>query len=272
MVVSMSTNLKKLPLVSMLAAVVGVIPTLVMADAAADKGLEISQEVERRDQGFVDSESDMTMIIERSGKVSSTREMKIKTLEGVDGEGDKTVMVFLTPADQRGTALLTHKNPGQQDDQWLYLPALKRVKKIASDKKSGPFVGSEFSFEDIAGQSIDEYDYRYLRDAEVNGQAVFIVESYPKDKDSGYSRIVNYIGKAHYRVLKSEFYDRKETLLKTLTPENFKLYNDKFWRPMKLSMVNHQNDRATVLEQTNIEFGTGLDSRDFNQNSLRRIR
>ncbi len=244
----------------------------VHAETPEEKGYAIFAEAEKRDDGFVDNQANMLMILKNKQQATSEREMKVKALEGQGKEGDKTLMVFLSPKDQKGTALLTFQHAEKDDDQWLYLPALKRVKKIASSKKSGPFMGSEFSFEDIGGQLIEDYNYKYLRDEVYEGQDCFVVESYPKDKNSGYTKVITWVDKEHYRTLKAEFYDRKKSHLKTLTSNGFKLYEDKFWRPDELVMVNHQTGRSTVLQQSDIQFKTGLSDSDFNKNSLKRAR
>jgi hypothetical protein len=245
---------------------------VVFAETPEEKGYNISLEAERRDDGFQDNESDMLMILKNKQEATSEREMKVKGLEGKGDEGDKSLIVFLSPRDQKGTALLTHQHADRDDDQWLYLPALKRVKKIASSKKSGPFMGSEFSFEDIGGQSIEDYTYKYLRDDTYDGQDCFVVESYPVDKNSGYTKVQTWIDKEHYRTLKAEFYDRKDSHLKTLSASGFKQYEGKFWRPDELLMVNHQTGRSTVLKQSNMKFKSGLSDADFNKNSLKRAR
>jgi hypothetical protein len=237
-----------------------------------EKGYNIFKEAENRDEGFVDSMADMLMILRNKQQATSERQMSVRGLEGKADEGDMSLMVFLSPRDQKGTALLTHQHKNRDDDQWLYLPALKRVKKIASSKKSGPFMGSEFSFEDIGGQLLEDYTYKYLRDESFEGQDCFVVESYPVDKNSGYTRVVTWIDKQHYRTLKAEFYDRKSSHLKTLTTKGFQQYEGKFWRPDEMLMTNLQTGRSTVLKQSNMKFKTGLSESDFNKNSLKRAR
>ncbi len=257
---------------SLVAAALITLPVIGQAETPEAKGLAVFEEADRRGDGYVDSKSGMLMILKDKRGNTSKREMRVKGLEGGDKDGDKTLMIFDTPKDQKGTALLTFAHTNKDDDQWLYLPALKRVKKIASKKKSGPFMGSEFSFEDIGGSEVEEYEYKFLRDETVDGKDFFVVESYPKDKYSGYTRIVSWIDKEHYRTFKAEFYDRKKSHLKTLSATGFKLYNDKFWRPDMLEMINHQTGKSTVLESKDTVFMSGLKSSDFNKNSLKRAR
>ena len=246
--------------------------SMAIAETPEEKGMAVFVEADKRGDGFVDNTSEMLMTLKDKRGNISDREMRVKGLEGTGGEGNKTLMIFDTPKDQKGTALLTFSHANKDDDQWLYLPALKRVKKIASKKKSGPFMGSEFSFEDIGGNEVEEFDYKYLRDETFDGQKCFVIESYPKDKYSGYTRIISWIDQEHYRTLKAEFYDRKKSHLKTLVATGFTLYNDKFWRPDLLEMVNHQTGKSTTLKSKGTVFSSGLDASDFNKNSLKRAR
>jgi hypothetical protein len=125
----------------------------ILAESPEERGLAIATEADRRDTGFGDYTSDVKMILKNKQGQESIREIRSRTLE-VDGDGDKSLTIFDKPRDVKGTALLSFTHKEGPDDQWLYLPALKRVKRIASDNKSGPFMGSEFAYEDIASQEI----------------------------------------------------------------------------------------------------------------------
>ena len=126
------------------------------------KGLLIATESERRDNGFGDHSSDMTMTLRNQHGDEVTRYLRINTLEVV-GDGDKSLTIFDRPADIKGTALLTFSHKKGPDDQWLYLPALKRVKRISSGNKSGAFMGSEFAYEDLSSQEVEKYTYKFSR-------------------------------------------------------------------------------------------------------------
>ncbi len=237
-----------------------------------EKGLEIARQADERDTGFQDYTVSMTMtLISKQGK-ESIRELHYKVLE-VSGDGDKSLSVFDSPGDVRGTAFLTFSHKTGDDDQWLYLPALKRVKRISSRNKSGSFVGSEFAYEDIASQEVEKYTYKWIRDEVYDGKECFVVERYPVDKkNSGYTRQVVWIDKDEYRELKIDFYDRKNAFLKTLTSMDFKEYKGQFWRPNIMKMENHQTGKSTTLKFANYLFGTGLKDNDFSKNSLKRAR
>ena len=260
----MTKLLWMLPLISLF-------PFELQAETAEEKGLAIAVEADRRDQGWGDSKANMRMILRNRQGETSEREIRVRSLE-VEGDGDKSLTVFDRPADVKGTAFLSYTHAIKPDDQWLYLPALKRVKRIASANKSGPFMGSEFAYEDISSQEVEKYKYKYLRDEVLDSQETFVVERYPQYKHSGYTRQVTWLDKEHYRVLKVEFYDRKRALLKTLRAKDYKQYLDQYWRAHTMEMVNHQNGKSTNLLFSDYQFRTGLTDRDFDRNSLKRAK
>lgn len=241
------------------------------AGDAAAKGLAIAREADRRDEGFGDSQATMRMTLRNSRGDERTRQMRSQTLEVASG-GDKNLIVFEDPADVKGTALLTFTYTDKPDDQWLYLPALKRVKRINSKNKSGPFMGSEFAYEDLSSQEVEKYQYKYLGEDTVDGVATFKVEQYPQYEHSGYKRLIVWYNADNYRPEKIVFYDRKDSLLKTLSYEGYKQYLDKFWRADQSTMINHQNGKSTVLTWSDYQFGNGLTDRDFHKNVLKRAR
>ena len=230
-----------------LVAAVGLSGTAALAETPEEKGLAIAVEADRRDNGYGDSAAAMTMTLKNRKGDTSVREVRVKSLE-VDGDGDKSMSIFDKPADVKGTAFLTYSHSLEPDEQWLYLPALKRVKRISSKNKSGPFMGSEFAYEDISSQEVDKYTYKYLRDEEFEGKPVFVVERYPTYKNSGYKRQIAWIDQQEYIALKTEFYDRKDSLLKTLIWSDYKQYQGKYWRAHSMHMTNHQNGKSTTLE------------------------
>ena len=200
------------------------------------------------------------------------REIRVRVLE-VEGDGDNSLTIFDTPKDVKGTAFLNFTHKAGDDDQWLYLPALKRVKRISSRNKSGSFMGSEFAYEDISSQEVEKYTYRWIRDEAYDGEECFVVELYPVDKEySGYTRQVTWIDKEDYRTLKVEYHDRKDSFLKALTFKGYKKYLDRYWRADEMHMVNRQTGKSTRILWSNYEFRTGLKDSDFDKNSLKRVR
>lgn len=240
-------------------------------EKAIARGLEIAEESDRRDAGFDNLEVTLTMTLRNRQGQESTRKMRNKTLEVMD-DGDKSLIIFDEPRDVAGTAFLSFTHAEGPDDQWLYLPALKRVKRIASNNKSGPFMGSEFAYEDISSQEVPKYTYKYMGDETLDGVAHFVVERYPTDKKSGYTKQVVWYDQDEYRPMKIDFYDRKEALLKTLTYHEYQQHLDQYWRANRFEMVNHQTGKSTTLVFDDYAFRTGLTDRDFDKNSLRRAR
>jgi Outer membrane lipoprotein-sorting protein len=239
--------------------------------SAAERGLEIARESDSRDTGFADTRSQLTMLLNLSGDTTIERTMRQLVLE-VPDDGDKSIMIFDTPADLNGTAILTFTHKTGNDDQWLYLPALKRVKRISSADKSGPFMGSEFAYEDIASQEVEKYEYKYLRDEEQGGHPCYVVERTPVDTNSGYSHQITWIDQAEYRLQRTDYYDRKGDLLKTNTLRGYQQYLQRHWRPDEMEMVNHQSGKSTLLKFHGYQFQTGLKGSDFSRGALSRMR
>ena len=242
-----------------------------LAQTPEEQGLAIAIEAEKRDTGWKDTSAKLMMTLTNRYGESSIRELSIRVLE-ITGDGDKSLTIFHTPNDVRGTAFLSYTHVKGADDQWLYLPALKRIKRISTGNKSGPFMGSEFAFEDLASQEIEKYSYRYLGDDTVNGMEAFIVERIPNDKRSGYTRQNVWIDKAEYRIQKIEFYDRKDSHLKTLIYLSYQQYLEQYWRADRMEMKNHQTGKATTLEWSDYSFDNGLSNRDFDKSTLKRAR
>lgn len=264
-----STNMA-LPLAIIVLLVSGY-SSLALAQSAEEKGLAIAKERKLRDRGWSDSVADSSMILRNPRGDETERKMRVKSLE-VQNDGDKGLTIFDQPMDVKGTAFLTFSHPLEPDDQWMYLPKLRQVKRIQSKNKSGPFMGSEFAFEDMSSFEIEKFAFKYLRDESYQGQDCFVVEQVPLDKDSGYSRTVTWVDKQHYRALKTEFYDRKKSLLKVLTMHNYQLYLDKYWRPLEMRMDNQQSGKSTDLITHSMTFKTGLSDNDFDKDSLMRAR
>lgn len=236
-----------------------------------EQGLEIAKAMKASNEGWGDSEVNLKLVLRNASGQESIREVRSKTLE-VDGDGDKSLNIFDHPRDVKGTAFLSYSHTVGPDEQWLYLPALKRVKRIASRNKSGPYMGSEFAYEDLASFEVEKYTYKLLGEEPCDGGTCYMIEQYPQDKYSGYTRLISWVDKEHYRVWKTDFYDRKNSLLKTFSAEGYQLYLDEFWRADKFVMVNHQNKKSTDVVFENWRFQTGLSEGDFNQNTLKRAK
>jgi hypothetical protein len=237
-----------------------------------EKGKLVFSEVDRRNSGYVDMQVALKMILVSPKGARTERALRIQQLESPD-DGDKILVVFDIPASIRGTALLSHAHLVGDDDQWLFLPALKRTKKIASRNKTGPFVGSEFAFEDLSPQEVEKYDYAFVGEEIVDGQDCFIVDRFPKDRYSGYARQRIWLDQLHLRTLRIDFFDRAENNSKQLVVSDYEIYEGQFWKPAYMRMVNLRTQKSTELHWQDYDFGLGFDEdRDFSVNSLRRAR
>ena len=167
--------------------------TVAYADAAAK---EIAQRVHDRDDGK-SLVQDMTMIlIDKNGK---KRIRSIKTFAKDKGEDEQKIMFFKTPADVKDTAFLTYdyEDSSKDDDQWLYLPALKKVKRIPTSDKSSSFMGSDFSYYDMTDRDVDDYRYKIMKHVKVRGHDTTMIESIPVNDEvideSGYTKTIGLI-------------------------------------------------------------------------------
>ncbi len=246
-------------------------PPALAEESAEEKGLRIAQEAEARDRGFGNYSADQTMILRNKRGQESERNLRISVLEN-EADGDKSLIVFNRPRDVKGTAMLTHSHKVEDDDQWLYLPALKRVKRISSSNKAGSFMGSEFAYEDMTSQEIEKYTYRWLRDEPCGELTCWVSERAPVGKNSGYTRQVSWVDQDEYRIWKVEYYDRKKMHLKTLTVPSHQQYLGKHWRADEMMMVNHLTGKSARLIWKNYRFGNDLDDSDFTKVSLKRAR
>lgn len=150
-----------------------------------EKGIQIAQQAMTADEGFESSDVDMWMVLSNRQGQEIERFMTNMTYE-LTADGDKSLIVFNSPRDVQGTATLTYTHKEGFDDQWLYLPSIKRVKRISSSNKSGLFMGSEFAYEDLSSDEVEKYTYKFLKEDAFNGEKVLLVEQYPVDPKSGY--------------------------------------------------------------------------------------
>ena len=243
----------------------------VLGATPEEAGLEIARDARERDRGFGNFTASQAMVLRNKRGKESRRQLRVKVLE-VAGDGNKTLFVFDRPRDVKGTAFLIHAHKNEADDQWLYLPALKRVKRISSSNRSGSFMGSEFSYEDLGAQEVEKYTYRYLRDEPCGALTCTVTEQVPTDRKSGYRRQLVWRDKGELRAWKVEYFDRKDSHLKTLTLDKYQRHLDRHWRASEMSMVNHLTGKSTVMLWSDFEFGADLDERDFTRTGLKRVR
>ena len=258
--------------VAVIAASLAIIP-MTGANASNEKGLAIATEVDSRDKGWGDVTVEGEMVLKNKAGKESVRKFRSTILEAADAfEGDRSIITFSEPRDVRGTALLTHSKIEPDDDsQWIFLPAVKRVKRISSSNRTGKFVSSEFSYEDLGSEEVADNDHIWLEDAACEHDASLTcaaVESRPKNKRSGYSRRVSFIDLDEYRVHRIDFYNRRGDLEKSLRFEDYRQYEGQFWRAHVMIMDNSQTGKSTRLAWGDYSFRQGLTERDFTPQGL----
>lgn len=241
------------------------------AALAENEGLALAKKIDFANTGWGDEVVSSNMILRSANGQEVVRTMQNRFLE-VPDDGDKSIVLFDNPRDVKGTVFLSHGHRSGNDDQWLFIPALKRVKRISSGNRAGPFMGSEFAYEDIGSDEIPRYTYQRLEDkpcAELS--TCYVLKRIPVDEKSGYSRQIVYADKSHLRIHKIDYYDRKQSHLKTLQRIDYAQY-DRFWRAEKWIMTNHQNGKSTQINWFDRELGSGLNASQFSSAALSRIR
>jgi outer membrane lipoprotein-sorting protein len=213
-----------------------------------------------------DTQGELTMtLVNRQGE---ERVRRLKQYMIDEGDTEKKIMFFMTPADVKGTSFMNWSYAdGSDDDQWIYLPALKRTKRISSGSKGDYFMGSDFTYDDLGDRHPMEDNHNLLREENVDGKSCYVVESIPKDEDYMYSKIITWVMKDNFMGLKREFYDEDGDLLKTLTIHEYDQING-FWTILKTEMKNVQNNHSTLMEFTDVKINQGIPASRFTERSM----
>jgi hypothetical protein len=243
------------------------IPAVAQSDE--EKGLKIAMESDSRDAGFDNWVATAKMILKDKQGSEAVRTFRMMTLEQRE-DGDKTLAIFDKPADLAGTAVLTYSHALVPDDQWLYLPEVKRIKRISSQNKAALFMGSEFAYEDLSSWELKKYRYKYLRDETIDGHECYVVENTPAYADSAYSKQIEWVDKKLYHPRRLDYYDRQGRLLKTMTFTGYQQYAGKHWRASEQRMENHQTGKVTQVIWGTYKFKTNLHKSEFTPQGMTR--
>lgn len=241
-------------------------PGLTHAQSPEQRGTEIAKKVDAANDGWKTETSTMEMVLVNAHGDRTTRKLRSQVTE-VAGDGDRSRIEFEWPADVKGTRMLTWTHKTGDDDQWLFLPAINRVKRISAGNKSGSFMGSEFAYEDLASQEVDKYKHKHVADEALSGRKTWKLERVPTDARSGYSKQLMWIDHEYLQPLKIEYYDRKGELLKTATFSDFEKLG-KYYRAKKLVMVNHQTKKESHLTWAARKLGESIKAKDFESDAL----
>jgi outer membrane lipoprotein-sorting protein len=237
---------------------------------AQDKpsGLDIIQKVYDRPTGE-DQEGMLTMTLINSRVDQRVR--KIKQFIKEFGKDEKKIMFFMSPADVRNTSFMnwSYDEAGRDDDQWIYLPALKKVKRISSDSKSDYFMGSDFTYDDLGDRHPTDDTHKLLREEQIDGEDCYVVESIPKEEEYMYSRTVTWIIKDKWIGLKKEFYDEDDEHLKTLSVKKYEKIKD-YWIITHSDMHNVQKDHKTDMLLEDLKIDVGVPNSKFTERIMKR--
>ena len=245
------------------------------AQAAEPSAKEIMEKVTvtRKLDG---SEAVVKMTVTDDKKQSRERDITMATKLYDGGKTEKRIYRFLSPADVQGTSVLVFDYENKSDDVWIYLPALRKTRRVVSSQKSQSFMGSEFSYGDLNIPAIDDFDYAMSKQEPFGGETCYVIDVTPKSKEiaesEGYSKKTYWVSKDKFAVMRGLFYDKDGKLLKELVTGNIKLLDakNKRYRPMHMEMINKQNGRKSVFDSSKVTFAPNTKDEYFTTAYLER--
>lgn len=258
--------MKTLKITLLLTAIIIISGNYMQLQAQELTGRDIVEKVYNLPSGQ-DQSSDLTMtLINKSG---SERVRKIKQFTLDMGDMEKSIMFFQSPADVKNTSFMswTYDDESKSDDQWIYLPALKKIKRISSDSKSDYFMGSDFTYDDLGDRKLNDDTHDLIGEETIDGVEYYVVESIPKNEDYMYSRTKTWIRKDNFIGLKKEFYDEDEELLKVLKINKFEEVSG-FLVITSSEMENVQRDHRTSMKLNNVEINSGIPDSKFTERMM----
>ena len=239
-----------------------------MTELWAITGQEImdkSIDIQKTKSAAMDIQMDL---VDDKGSVS-TRRLQILSMQDNNGQ-NRTIAVFMSPANIKNTRFLTIENSGRSDDQWIYLPSLKKMKRIAASDNDSSFMGSDFTYGDMSDMQADKDSHTLLREEIYDGRDCYVVESIPLDPESASrSKLISWIDKERFVPIKVEFYDKRSKALdRTAISENITLI-DGIWTPLDVTMTTHRTGHKTVLSIKQVKYNIPLNPGYFSTNFLK---
>ena len=231
--------------------------------------LQIMENVYHRPEGK-ERTSDLEMVL--INKFGDQRIRVIRQFGADFGREEKNVMFFLAPADVKQTSFMnwSYDEPGRDDDQWIYLPALKKVKRISSESKGDYFMGSDFTYDDLGDRHPDEDTHSLLRTDTIDGKSYYVVESNPKEQEYMYRKTVTWVATdGSWIGLKKEFYDEDGDLLKVLSVDKVEQIQG-YWSILTSTMHNVQSEHKTLMKLSNVQYDTGIQKSMFTERMMKR--
>ena len=245
----------------------GITPTMAWAQAPSAKEI-----VARSQEAFLAPGDDMSArvtmrLINKAGR-ERVREMTMLRKDLEDGD-QKYFMYFHEPADVRDMTFMVWKFEGRDDDRWLFVPAISLVRRVAANDSRSSFVGSDFTYEDVSGRDVDADTHTLVREDDLDGTAVYVVESVPLDDGLEYQRKVTWIDKASFLSLKEEYYDGRGDLYRTYTADAVADVGG-YQTVTHRTMTDLAKEHRTEVVFENVEYDVGLEEDLFTERSLRR--
>ena len=229
-------------------------------------GREIMKKVYDRNTGQ-DRKANMEMILINNRGDKRVRELK--QFQRDFGSSEKKIMFFISPQDVRGTSFMnwTYED-NREDSQWIYLPALGKIKRISAENKSDYFMGSDFTYDDLGERSLEEDTHNLIKSDKINGEECYVVENSPKEEDYMYSKKITWVSKENWIGLKKEFYDSDGNLLKVLTVKDYQVING-IVTITHSEMKNIQKEHKTILKLTDVHYNTEISEDRFTERSMK---
>ena len=243
---------------------------VIVASFSANAQLTGTQIIDKTYNRASGDDQTSTLKMTLTNKQGKQRIRVIKQFSKDFGDVEKNIMFFQSPADVKNTSFMNWSyDNDKSDDQWIYLPALKRVKRISSDSKSDYFMGSDFTYDDLGDRKLSADNHKLLREETVNGKACYVVESISKDEDYMYSKTITWINKSNFVGVKKEFYDEDEELLKLLTIKKVEKISG-FYVITNSEMKNVQKNHTTTMTLSDVKVNTGISSSKFSERMMTR--
>ena len=247
----------------------------VMADDTLPTGEQIARNINARNEGISLSRSMQMILTDKRGK---ERIRETVAYRKYFGEEKRTVIHYLSPRNIKKTAFLTYDYPeaDKDDDQWLYLPAMRKVRRISASDRGDYFLGTDFTYEDIKKESkvtLEDYTRKTLRKEELNGHPTYVIEAIPVNdeiaEELGYGKVIQWVDKSIWMIRKSEFYDTRGKPLKTTLFKDIKQVDD-IWTAYHLEVENHKTGHKTVFNFSDIIYDKEVRDDFFTQRAIRR--
>lgn len=230
-------------------------------------GLWVAQKIDERSKGKDNAEiMEMTLIDSKGRERSRSLSIIRKEFDGLD----KLLLRFDYPNDIKGVSFLVWERRGEDNERFLYLPALGRIRRIATGEKDENFAGTDFSYEDISGPKLEDYHYDLVDDVVVHDSAeCYLLASFPKELDRRFTKILSWVRKDNFFVIKAEYYNKMDRLEKTFSASQITLIND-IWTALEISMENHKTRHKTISYIVEVNYNIGIPADSFEKNALER--